>query len=253
MSVVRIYALAKELKVDSIELVDICSKVGIRGKGGVLASLTDEEAELIRSYYRENQQEIEHQESFIDAENCFNSVLIDVDSSKHQLLLSLLPEFLASRTTAKLKAEVEFALQCAEFDTEEHRNYHRRHAVMSITAYVEAIVYEQKAWLSSSYHSINQSRFPLELRNFLFEFGELDFLVEKVACCIKAIVFMQGVTFSKDIWRLLHGTILLRHQLVHPIKGGYLRFDISDEETSNAEKAFEWFDELYSGLIVFEK
>jgi len=49
---VRIYALAKELKVDSKELVDICTKVGIRGKGSALASLTEEEAEKLRNHIR---------------------------------------------------------------------------------------------------------------------------------------------------------------------------------------------------------
>ena len=40
---IRIYALAKQLKLDSKELVDICTKAGITGKGSALASLTDEE------------------------------------------------------------------------------------------------------------------------------------------------------------------------------------------------------------------
>lgn len=48
---VRIYALAKELKVDSIELVDICAKVGIKGKGSALASLSDEEVTKLRDYF----------------------------------------------------------------------------------------------------------------------------------------------------------------------------------------------------------
>ncbi len=45
---VRIYALAKELKLDSKELVDICTGAGLPGKGSALASLTDDEAERIR-------------------------------------------------------------------------------------------------------------------------------------------------------------------------------------------------------------
>ncbi|MEM8945456.1 MAG: translation initiation factor IF-2 [Planctomycetota bacterium] len=48
---VRIYALAKELKVDSIELVDICAKVGIKGKGSALASLSDEEVTKLRDHF----------------------------------------------------------------------------------------------------------------------------------------------------------------------------------------------------------
>ncbi len=47
---IRIYALAKELKVDSKELVDICANAGIPGKGSALASLSDEEAEKLRNH-----------------------------------------------------------------------------------------------------------------------------------------------------------------------------------------------------------
>ena len=49
---VRIYALAKELKLDSKELVDICTNAGLPGKGSALASLTDEEAERVRQFVR---------------------------------------------------------------------------------------------------------------------------------------------------------------------------------------------------------
>ncbi len=49
---VRIYALAKELKLDSKELVDICTKAGIPGKGSALASLTDDEAEKVRQFLK---------------------------------------------------------------------------------------------------------------------------------------------------------------------------------------------------------
>lgn len=46
----RIYALAKELNIDSKELVTIVKKVGITGKGSALASLTDEEAQKVRDH-----------------------------------------------------------------------------------------------------------------------------------------------------------------------------------------------------------
>ncbi|TWT75398.1 translation initiation factor IF-2 [Allorhodopirellula solitaria] len=46
---VRIYALAKELSLDSKDLVDLVKKAGITGKGSALASLTDDEAEQVRS------------------------------------------------------------------------------------------------------------------------------------------------------------------------------------------------------------
>jgi translation initiation factor IF-2 len=47
---VRIYSLAKELKFDSKELVDICAKAGITGKGSALASLADDEVVRLKDY-----------------------------------------------------------------------------------------------------------------------------------------------------------------------------------------------------------
>ncbi len=49
---VRIYALAKELKLDSKELVDICTKAGVPGKGSALASLTEEEVEKVKQFLK---------------------------------------------------------------------------------------------------------------------------------------------------------------------------------------------------------
>ena len=46
----RIYSLAKELKLDSKVLVDICTSAGVTGKGSALASLTDEEVERVKAY-----------------------------------------------------------------------------------------------------------------------------------------------------------------------------------------------------------
>ena len=50
---VRIYSLAKELKFDSKELVDICTKAGVPGKGSALASLTEEEVEKVQAVPQE--------------------------------------------------------------------------------------------------------------------------------------------------------------------------------------------------------
>ena len=47
---IRIYALAKELKIDSKDLVDICTKAGIPGKGSALASLEDDEVVKLRAF-----------------------------------------------------------------------------------------------------------------------------------------------------------------------------------------------------------
>lgn len=47
---IRIYALAKQLKLDSKVLVDICTKAGVTGKGSALASLTDEELAKVTTF-----------------------------------------------------------------------------------------------------------------------------------------------------------------------------------------------------------
>lgn len=45
---VRIYALAKELGIDNKELLGVCDKLGIKGKGSALASLEDDEVARIK-------------------------------------------------------------------------------------------------------------------------------------------------------------------------------------------------------------
>ncbi len=45
---VRIYALAKELGIDNKELLGVCDKLGIKGKGSALASLNDDEIARIK-------------------------------------------------------------------------------------------------------------------------------------------------------------------------------------------------------------
>lgn len=47
---VRIYALAKDLKLDSKDLVTLCNKIGITGKGSALASLEDDEVARVKKY-----------------------------------------------------------------------------------------------------------------------------------------------------------------------------------------------------------
>ncbi len=47
---VRIYALAKQLRLDSKTLADICKAAGVTGKGSALASLTEEEVEKVQAY-----------------------------------------------------------------------------------------------------------------------------------------------------------------------------------------------------------
>ena len=48
----RIYALAKELGLDSKDLVEVCTKAGVTGKGSALASLSSDEVETIKSYLK---------------------------------------------------------------------------------------------------------------------------------------------------------------------------------------------------------
>lgn len=47
---IRIYALAKELDIDSKELVDVCTKAGVGGKGSALASLSDDEVIKVKAH-----------------------------------------------------------------------------------------------------------------------------------------------------------------------------------------------------------
>ncbi len=47
---VRIYALAKELGIDNKELLGVCDKLGIKGKGSALASLDDDEVTRIKEH-----------------------------------------------------------------------------------------------------------------------------------------------------------------------------------------------------------
>ena len=49
---IRIYALAKELKVNNKRLVEVCKEVGISGKGSALASLSDDEVGRIKEHLR---------------------------------------------------------------------------------------------------------------------------------------------------------------------------------------------------------
>jgi len=50
---VRIYSLAKDLGLDSKELVDLCTRLGIQGKGSALASLENEEIARIKRHIEE--------------------------------------------------------------------------------------------------------------------------------------------------------------------------------------------------------
>lgn len=50
---VRIYSLAKDLGLDSKELVDLCARIGILNKGSALASLEDDEIAKIKNYLAE--------------------------------------------------------------------------------------------------------------------------------------------------------------------------------------------------------
>ncbi len=50
---VRIYSLAKDVGLDSKELVDLCARLGIQNKGSALASLEDDEIAKIKKHLEE--------------------------------------------------------------------------------------------------------------------------------------------------------------------------------------------------------
>ena len=50
---IRIYSLAKDLGLDSKELVDLCARIGIQGKGSALASLEEDEIARIKKHMEE--------------------------------------------------------------------------------------------------------------------------------------------------------------------------------------------------------
>jgi len=52
---IRIYALAKELKLDSKQLVEVCNQAGVTGKGSALASLDDDEIVKIKDFLNKGQ------------------------------------------------------------------------------------------------------------------------------------------------------------------------------------------------------
>ena len=47
---IRIYALARQLNLDSELLIDICAQAGVMGKGSAIASLSDEEIEQVKAF-----------------------------------------------------------------------------------------------------------------------------------------------------------------------------------------------------------
>lgn len=51
---IRVFALAKELGLDSKELIDQCNQAGIKVKSSALASITPEEKDIVLSFLKEN-------------------------------------------------------------------------------------------------------------------------------------------------------------------------------------------------------
>ena len=47
---IRIYSPAKKLGIENKDLVDICAKAGIKGKGSALASLDDDEVTKVKAF-----------------------------------------------------------------------------------------------------------------------------------------------------------------------------------------------------------
>ena len=51
---IRIYALAKELHVESKFLIDLCQQLGIKNKSAALKNLTDDDVEKIKAHIAQN-------------------------------------------------------------------------------------------------------------------------------------------------------------------------------------------------------
>ena len=51
---VRIYALAKQLRIDKQALFDACKQAGITVKGSALASLSDDEVSQVKAFLSAN-------------------------------------------------------------------------------------------------------------------------------------------------------------------------------------------------------
>ena len=51
---VRIYSFAKELGIENKDLLEVCEKLGLKGKGSALASLNDEEVGRVKNYLDNN-------------------------------------------------------------------------------------------------------------------------------------------------------------------------------------------------------
>ena len=50
MPAVRIYAFAKELGLDNKQLLELCDKAGVKGKGSALASLEEDEVSAVKAF-----------------------------------------------------------------------------------------------------------------------------------------------------------------------------------------------------------
>ncbi len=64
---IRIYALAKELQVDSKELIEVCKKAGVTGKGSALASLSDDEVQKLKAFLTGDTERTSRSSKAIDA------------------------------------------------------------------------------------------------------------------------------------------------------------------------------------------
>lgn len=82
----RIYALAKELAMDSKDLVELCKKIGIKNKGSALASLEDDEVAKLESHLNSAGSEPEPAKPKLDAPVRNSGPLANRLSSKPKVL-----------------------------------------------------------------------------------------------------------------------------------------------------------------------
>lgn len=110
---IRIYALAKQLKKESKELVDVCKQLGFDGKASPLASLTDEEAKMVVDRLSQNAASAPSSRSFLETaetEPMRKPPILSAPSGKVPVLTPARPARLAelsSRSTVVKNESVE--------------------------------------------------------------------------------------------------------------------------------------------------
>ena len=116
MSSIRIYALAKQLKVESKDLIEVCKKLGLEGKSA-LASLSEEEADQVKAAIQE-----ESHTSQVAATTATPVVFqrpVPVPQDKKVRVLTQSPTGKGTEKTQRSKVDGVVAPQAEQLSTEE--------------------------------------------------------------------------------------------------------------------------------------